>query len=372
MSVLGSKVFFIVLFAFSVFFMKISAQKKKVLNKWTIITVLLLSAVMGFRGLKVGIDTIAYYEFFDEFSRRFVVGIRGIDEIGFVGISYLIMRLFDSVNFTFFFWALITNTLILCRIHELRERVSVPVATIAYLSTFYFLECNVLREMVAVSMIFWGSRYIFSRKYGKYVICCMLAVSMHWSAILAFALIPLSLLNNLKRYKKSQIALVIIALFASAVGAILVSYRYYGLYGRYLNSGIEASGIGIVIPLKIACFVFLSSYVGKFEIRSLSKITNDWNEVQNHRYFIKTEKYAYFIGLIMFFISYYIRYFDRAAYYLYIFEIVCYGYWYKTARRNDIIKLLIIVLILFPFAVDLLSSPTGGQGQFPYQFFWND
>lgn len=372
MGIIGSKIFFIFIFIFSLIVMWLSVSKDKSFNKWTIIAALGLSSILGLRGIDVGIDTIAYYEFFEAFKQGFVVGVRGIDELGFVTVSYLIMKIFGSVQFEFFFWALVTNILILIRIHEVKDKISVPIATLTFFANFFFLEFNVLREMVAVAVIFYNSKYIFKQQYIKYMLGCFLAASFHWSAIIALILIPVSMINNLKRYKKYQILLVFIALLISIIGMIYLGVKYFELYGHYLQLGLKSSGIGLLIPLKILCFAFFILYEKTHKMKMKISRRVDFIASENWKYFIKICFVSYLIGLIGFLASYYIKYMDRAVFYFYVFEIICNGYWFRMSRKNNLLKLLLAIFILSPLMINFIFYSNGGQGQFPYYFYWHN
>ena len=371
MSVMASKLFYVIIFALATITMYLSVKKTKHLNIWTIISALILSAVIGLRGVSVGIDTLAYTEFFEALEQQIVFGVRGIDEPGFIFVSYVVVQLFGSVQFAFFFWALVTNLLIVLRLHELKERIAIPIAMLTYLAAFFFLEFNVLRQVVAVSIIFYATRWIEKRQYIKFLIACLIAVSIHSSAIIAIALIPISMLYNWRRYRPKQQALIFLILLIAVGGFVLVAMRYMSLYGHYLDSDLSADGVGMLIPIKIVSFLICMVYVRTVHRKVVTQNCDILEqENRNWKYYLKTAVICYFIGLIIYFISYYVKYADRAAYYFFMFEIICYGYWYRLAKRNDIIKLLICLLVLLPLILDFVSS-TGGQGQFPYMFYWS-
>lgn len=366
MSVLGSKVLYILVLSFSVVLMVRSEKRRSSWNGPAVWAALLLGALLGLRHVSVGIDTVAYQEVFDALSDRYVTGVRGVDEPVFLWISWLLMQLGNS-QLVFLFWGTVTNLLVMARLHQLKGRISIPVAMLAYFAGFYFQEFNVLRQIVAVAVVFYGTGFLESRKYWRYVACCLAAALIHTSAVLALGALPVMIWADWQSYSYRQrhfIRRIASPALAAAVG---VGCIFIALYRHYLTLDMAGSGVGIVIPFKFLVFLYC--------IRIFRRVRPVWQEKCGYRvspeYLLYQMAAAlYGISLVLYFASYFIPYMNRVAYYFSIFELICYGYWYEKLPKGDVGRAAILAAAGLPLVLSFLQGAPGGQGEFPYAFFW--
>lgn len=363
MGVLESKVLYFFVIFFSVLLAYLSSLIKKHGNIFVVFSALLLGFVIGSRANSVGIDTRAYSSVFEALSTSYVTGLYGIDEPGFLIVSFLTTHLFNNSQAPFYFWAILTNYLILYRFHELKNHISIPIALFSYCSIFFFAQFNIMRELIAISIIFFGTRWIENRNHIKFSLCCLLSVTIHFSSIVALVLIPLSMINNWKLYSKLKRLGVVAILIVSVVLFLLLCQKYILEYGHYLDR--TAKGFGYLMPLKIAITLFYIVF-GPHVKGCVKKNVNSlkWNCFQN------TITWTYLFGILANLISYFVLYADRAGAYFYVMESIFYGVWYKRLPKKHPLRLIIILLLIMTFVLDLLSDAPGGHGQFPYVPFW--
>lgn len=140
-----------------------------------------------------------------------------------------------------------------------------------FLSAFMFiLTCNFtwlfngMRQFVAACIIFYGVKYIEQRNLKKYLIICLIAVSMHASAIVC---IPIYFIvngkaGNLKMIISMMLTLMIIlglSKILSAMNSVLAETDYDGIIEQFSSD----DGVNIVRALvsavaPILFFVFTS------------------------------------------------------------------------------------------------------------------
>ena len=120
---------------------------------------------------------------------------------------------------------------------------------------YYFAFFNGMRQLLAVSIFFYGIKYIKNRKIIPYAICIIIATLIHNSTILLF---PLYFLYG-KKLKNYQfvIILLISIIFKPIILKLILSIVELSKYSNYIGSSFdksEKSYIQIYINLTILVF----------------------------------------------------------------------------------------------------------------------
>lgn len=188
---------YILTYATSCFFLYIGLRYKsnKVLNCIFIGIALLLPALLaGMRDSSVGTDTshyIRYFEYVKDTGSR-VQNFKYLDlERGFGVFLYLISRFTNNV-----FWMLFLSELFICFFvwKAIDDNVSDQYkvfSMVLYYLLFYSFSFNIMRQMMAMSILLFSYRYIKKRELFKFLICVVIASLFHTSAIIGFALYPI-------------------------------------------------------------------------------------------------------------------------------------------------------------------------------------
>ena len=366
MSIISTKILYTFVILFVVLLAYKTDKSKKKSQWYAVAIVIILSLVVGLRGEAVGVDTWVYKTIF-EYNNGQVLSAYGVAEPVFLYVSSGIMTLTGEAWFVFLFWALLTNGLIVSRLYQLRGRLSFPTAIAMYTLVYYFPSMNIMRQMVAIALVFYGTKWLEGhQKIWKYVVMMVIAVLIHYSALICLVFIPVSLIcrgNYLSKAKKILLLLMVLAFPI----AIYVAYTFaIAQYAVFLTPGHSGAGIGALIPIKLAIFLFV--FIWEHDKRVAISLSGSDYKAEYKMY-----QFAYLIGLLGFLISYFWRYADRMVYYFAIFETICYGIWMRKHCRNDIIKLLALLVIAAYFLTSVVLAGEGsGQGQYPYAFFWMD
>lgn len=330
--------------------------------------VLLLTLVSGLRGGSVGIDTEAYRTVFQAsqyglaYSARF-----GVTDGGFLLITYVTVWLFQTPQAPFVVFGAIINGLIVVRLYELRRQISFPLAMLSYVCLFYPYTFNIMRQCVAVAMIFYASQYLTENKYIKFICVVLLAMTVHTSAIAGLGLLFVDFVRwkRLPRRVKKWLRplLWLLPLLCGLLAAFLFArYAHLMGLGKYIHPG-------LMIPLKMCYLIvwYFMEFEQRLQFKSPAKICRDGIDalfVRNE----KTHVLYYAIGLCCNFAAYYIRYFDRVGLYFSLFELIVFGMMAKRTRNVPLIWLFPLALCLLYFWGALHGN--GGQGQLPYLPFW--
>ena len=188
---------YILTYATSCFFLYIGVKCKssKWLNRILISIALLLPALLaGMRDSSVGTDTANYIRYFEYVKNAgsHVQNFKYLDlERGFGVFLYLISRLTDNV-----FWMLFLSELFICFFvwKAIDDNVSDQYkvfSMVLYYLLFYSFSFNLMRQMMAMSILLFSYRYIKRREMFKFLICVVIASLLHNASVIGVALYPI-------------------------------------------------------------------------------------------------------------------------------------------------------------------------------------
>ncbi len=103
-------------------------------------------------------------------------------------------------------------------------------STVIYISLFFLSGLSTVRQTVAVSIVFYATRYIFERKMFKYIALCIFACLWHKSALIA---IPIYF-----AYNYINIVFSVILLFIVLISKVFIfkKLKELGLMLSYLDA----------------------------------------------------------------------------------------------------------------------------------------
>lgn len=160
-------------------------RKQRDSNILTFFIVMIPSLLSGLRYL-VGTDYWTYTRWYNTYKNlTFPVYIERFNfEVGYYFICQ-IGRVFDSVYLMFFIMALLTVNFVYEGLRYYRKNISLPLAMMVYLFTFFPNAFNVVRQYLAVSIIFYAYQFVFEKNFKAYFGWGIVAMSFHLSAVIA-------------------------------------------------------------------------------------------------------------------------------------------------------------------------------------------
>lgn len=338
------------LLVLSTFLFSSIAQSKK-LSKWIVFIfsgccffVLWLTA--GFRD-QVGTDFISYRVYFDQIKLLSYEN-RGI-EAGYYFLNKLVY-FFNTNNESIF---LTTSFIILILIFMTINRYSNHIGVSVYLFItlyFYFSSFNIVRQYIAVAIVFYALTYIVSNESKKYVACILIAMSFHVTAIVALLVYPFM--------KKNHSALLYLAIsmitFCSIPFLPHIMGRISDVLDKYHTLQYGASPVGMIISGTLFLFAL-------FHKQKLIK-QNPLNIIYMN---------AMFLAFIFHTLGSQQVVLARFATYFYIFAILlipnCLSILNKYIRISVYIVLFSLLLVYFN-----IQLTRGVAGVFPYQSIFSN
>ena len=225
---------------------------------FTTVLVASLSLMIGFCGLTL--QDHASYEYYYEtysgwsFNQIFnsetsffaISGERVSNfEIGYIFLNILgnMIGLGPAGFFTMI--AIIVNTLMI----NVFKRFKYPViAVLIYIGTSYFSQqANLVRQMLAVSVILYALQFIESKKWKHYLLLVFLASLIHTSAIIFSPLALFTLVNNDRQYnviRKTLFGLWLISLLFGLKVLHVNFMQYIPFIGYYSSYSADINNIG--------------------------------------------------------------------------------------------------------------------------------
>lgn len=360
----GSILFYTICGAFCILMAKHATIKPK-RSFWLI--VITLSLVAGLRKYTVGVDTEAYFKVFEALKHGYKESYNNIQEQGFLTLAYIVMQLTASPACVFLVIAFITNYFIMRRLFEERENISLPIAVFMYFSQYYFMTLNTIRQWIALAIVFYFSKYIGESKRGniKFCIAVAVAVTMHYSAIVALAcLVGYYLL--VKSKKTSTVLTKLVIVVASPFVTLWLYNQLFDAYGVTYGTQTEGdlSWINVArILFLLALFVLKSSAAVNQQGKNIQIVHSD-QKVSTERY----QMLLYIAGIAITLLTAIYSYADRAGQYFILFELLVLPRYAKEKWSKQLT--IIFVIVIFSY-FRFRSFATNGYEELPYLPFWD-
>lgn len=302
-------------------------------RKLLFLIALILSLFCGLRSVEVGQDTLNYYNY------MYSVKIKGISfgsDIGFSVISYCLMLVFDNPSICLLIFAFLTNYLIIFRLWDFKGKASLITMILIYIIIHYPYTFNIVRQYLAIAIIFWATRYLDRGKIKKYIVCNIIAASFHTSALICF--VYLFIRRGFKQEKKKKNYLGMILGCVGGLSGMIIfnsNLEKYALYFELAESGFHAMTI-----FKIIC-IFTIIFLNKIYSNSTFSKCEKNNFMPMNTEIIN----IYLLGLGLSGLGMLFPFMNRVGFYFMMYEMPFWGQVVR-AKVNKKVYILMISFIL--------------------------
>jgi len=284
---------YIVGFIFTVLASNCGGKCKKNLHKfyfWLLITILIPCVIAALRSYDIGTDVRGYAitmysvaerssSFSNYLSQNWlhVVTHKVISdmEIGYNFLVYVSAHFFHSFQVLLFLTEVLTVVPVYVGISRFREKIPLHISVFVFLTTYYNVSLNIMRQSIAMSFAFLALCYAINKSsWKRVVVVLVVGYLFHSSAIIGVLIVGLyiymthnqrgifKLLNKRKRHVElGKLALIIVVgivfiVFYQLIGNLL---RILGLgaYARYLSEGTVFLPGQILLRLPLFLIIFL-------------------------------------------------------------------------------------------------------------------
>lgn len=248
----------IYLFVFAISFLLLKLKKKFC----TVLAILLPSILAGVRDYTIGTDILVYGNAW--FDRALITNSlieyisyavpRDIGA-GYALINWISAHIIGNAHFLYFILSLLCNILAYLGLKKNEALLDVPFGMFAYYCIFYCRTYNILRQSIAVMIIFWGFWFIRQKKIGSYIITVFVAMLFHSSAIIGIIIYVLYWISNSKLRRINKILTIVgciigILLYSQIIEFLININLISERYELYIN---DTGGGGGYIRIFLLC-----------------------------------------------------------------------------------------------------------------------
>lgn len=304
-----------------------------------IVAIMFLSIFAGIRSLSVGTDikvyvvpifnNAMYYNNYFEF-----VEFRDLTEPLYLLLNFVVSRFTNDVHWILFFVQLIISICVYRGLYKHKEQFPMWLGIAVYCFLFYNRGFNLIRQSIAIFIIFGFYDLLEKEKYFKFFIVILIAYLFHTSSLMA---IPMILLHKYKNNKKILLGvfLFFIIIFIN-YDNVLEFLIHRGIltskYAMYYSSGnIDINLLDELLRIFLLGFVLL---------KSASFMKSDKRQKNFYKSMIIIEFLLTQLGMFMVFAS-------RCSYYYLIYYIIILPMLIKDIEKDKVQMIMLLLIGLF-------------------------
>ena len=188
---------------------------------------------------EVGTDYATYISLYDAINSigsagQFLAQLVEVEPL-YVLMNVIVKLIFNNPLPIFFISALLLLGFIYRAVEDYHGRISVMLAVFVFLMLMFSTTLNIMRQMIAVAIVFYATRYVFQHNYRKAALWMFIALMFHYSALIV---LPFWLFRGTKRYEKN----IRIILFASLILLFLLGSVFGSLFNQIRYLYLQESG----------------------------------------------------------------------------------------------------------------------------------
>ncbi len=251
---------FLITIIFSIIYQRKDNENNKLINGLLILGIILPLVLIAALRYNVGIDYGEYYKAYkiimEKKSIKLLFTYYSREPL-FVLATYIggFLDIFNNSIPVFAVYSLIFVGFIFSGIKYFKDKISVPLAMFIFCMTYYLVSLSLVRQMMAVAIVFWNFRNILDKKPIKYLIFTVIAGMFHKTAYIMIFLYLLNYKINSRKINKIYYILIVLSpiLIYPAYKIIKFIINITGIYSEYLElvPEISLTFLLYVIPILV-------------------------------------------------------------------------------------------------------------------------
>ena len=224
-----------------------------------------------------------------------------------------------------------------------------------YVAVFYPQSMNIIRQYLALAIVFYATKFIEERKYAKYCIWNLVAVLFHLSSATGFVILILWLLIIDRHETKRKLWVVVLLICSIPIifAAVILIYTRYSGYVDSTSAEFSLLIVGRIVGLLF--FLFLRLLRG-------SPVAH-CEEPANYTRYITC---LYSLGILISTAGFVFEFVGRLSFYFLIFEIPFTAV-AAFKEKNFLLKICYLTLALYFLVIKI--GVLGENGIMPYTMF---
>lgn len=343
---------------FSGFFKKINAKR---LAKLIFFSSMIIPIIVSGLRNGVGVDYYNYINVYNRVTQNYTGIIHAISESryepGWIALNFIVEYLFDDVKYIFITSALLTWLFAFKAIYDNRERISDGIAVLILLCTLYNVSFNIIRQVLAVSVIMLSIKPLIDKRFWKFALTVLFASTFHLTALIFLP--SYWIINSRSKYSRLFKNIVVplsfigLVLFIKPILTFISGFDIFSTYGNY---DLEFSVLykrDIILRIPVVILILINLRKLKLSNNPIYKLSM-----------------LFIIGIILSVLGSYAPYINRVSMYFDVTQVFIISAIVK-AQTNKIEKFLYTYLIVIYYIswFTFLFIYLGLHGTIPYQ--WN-
>lgn len=299
-----------------------------------ILSVLPLAIIAGTRNFTVGTDIGVYglnyfyrYSSYNDLSSIFSAELT--TEKGYAILNWLSSRISSNPHVYFFILNLIGAVLIYFALINFREYFYLPLGMFIYEVLIWVTSLNLLRQSIAIALIYFSYKYMFNRKIVRSILLILLASQFHSSAIVFLLFLGgMLFVNKIELTKKHMLILFICMTTIFALGGEILQYlEGHSVINERYSTYTSIGGYSV----QGAIFQIILSFIPLVLVFPIIKVK--WRELD-----IFERKVVFLLIITCFANSFQVinyQIFGRFSFYFYFFYIIGIPMLIRKIRKTD-------------------------------------
>lgn len=342
------KIVFCILFIISIGLSYYADKKNK--KGIIILPIAILSLIAGLRAETVGTDTSSYvYSIMNGFPYSWM-----FPEEGFRLVSNYLFQVSNNYSVVLLAFAIITNALVLIRLWDFRSSSSFSFMVFFYIAVYYFNSMNIMRQYVAMAILFYATRFLEKKNYIPFTILWVLSITIHTTSVLGIIFLIMYFWNNLSKKQKLYLLVPLTVISIIAFRYILIMQNeHIENYFSQKTSNINISYFYRLFAVLLLLYLDHSHkrlVFGHSTKRNLYSANEDTITEKNNI------KFYYILGIALSTFGMFLLYMSRIGLYFLIFEPVFWGNEIKTGRNKQVALILSFIYAMFVFYHQLILN----------------
>ena len=341
----------------SVLFAELYSRRKNEKYKYLY---MLLSTLPFFlvSALRYDVGTDYFYRYVPDFQ-AFIAGKEVLNlEIGFRLLYWLLSFITKDYAIVFVATSFLIIFPIFYTIFKYSKRPSISIL-LFFLSSYFFVSLNMVRQFVAIAILFSTVHFLLEKKYKPWLFFVLLATCIHKSSLIFL----LPFLLRKKMYLSPAVITVlgvILILFANPLHEVINFLLSFTPFSHYANTVFSKMDLQITpLIVNLCVYVFLYYFYKASDKKKKQQENNDI-------FFINMQGFA----VLCYFLSGTISIFSRVSYFFSIFSILSIAnFAYKKFDKKAKI-LLIILCVIMAGALTKTHLIANSDEVFPYKAIW--
>lgn len=359
---------------FTYFATRLKKKNKKLIIFFSFLAIFFPALLAGLRASSIGTD-VNYY-MLDNFKvagyttsfKKYMSMIYAKEPLYLV-IVFTIKKIFDNQQILLFTFSFLTILCVYLGAWKWKNYLSMPVFMLVYYFLYYNDSLNIVRQHLAMAVIFLGIKYLINGKYKKYICFVIVASLIHTAAAVGvvFIFCHWYILGNKKRKRRK---------YAKIKEFIVL-----------VGSGIAVCGVRLWIILAVKIGIINSRYLYYFAHSSVSNNMTDtliylleiiiiisiMKQLKKRVFGFPYLKINAYLNIIFLQLANIMNYGHRLSLYFGLVNIALIAQIPRADKNRNTRIVITLIMILTFLAYWIYVYCIGGvSNTYPYQFFFNE